>query len=113
MYKTRLLTSFASFILVAALFFAFTQNSSAGGVLPPVEPGCCQGVNSETGAYLCENVDFECGAAAFPIVIIGFFEGESCNEQTGLCSGFVIESSVPTLSEWGLIAMAAILGVKA
>ncbi len=41
----------------------------------------------------------------------GFFEGESCNEQTGLCSGFQPVSNVPTLSEWGLIAMAGVLGI--
>ena len=93
MYKTKFLTSFVALILVAAFFFAFAQYSNAGGTMPPVNPGCCQAMNCETGAYICENDDFECGAAASPIVIIGFFEGEDCDTRTGLCSGFVIETS--------------------
>ncbi|MCH7519997.1 MAG: IPTL-CTERM sorting domain-containing protein [Candidatus Dadabacteria bacterium] len=37
---------------------------------------------------------------------------EVCNESTGLCEEPPpVVSSVPTLSEWGLIAMAVVLGI--
>ena len=112
MYNNKLLTPMTTFLIVAILFLVFTENSDAGAPMPPINPGCCQAQNSETGVYACENDDNGCGAAAFPFVIIGFFEGESCNELTGLCSGFVPEPDpVPTLSEWGLIAMAGVLGL--
>jgi len=112
MLKDKLLSFMAAFLVISALIFAYTENSNAGGTMPPVNPGCCQAMNSETDAYICENVVFDCGAAAFPIVIIGFFEGESCNEQTGLCTGFMpAPDPVPTLTEWGLIAMAGVLGL--
>jgi len=112
MLKDKLLTFMAAFLVISALIFAFAENSEAGGIMPPINPGCCQAMNSDTGAYVCENTNNECGAAAFPIVIIGFFEGENCNEQSGLCSGFVPDPDpVPTLTEWGLIAMAGVLGL--
>ncbi|MGB2693016.1 MAG: IPTL-CTERM sorting domain-containing protein [Thermodesulfobacteriota bacterium] len=31
--------------------------------------------------------------------------------ETGSCSGFQIQRDVPTLSKWGLIAMAGVLGI--
>lgn len=80
--------------------------------MPPVNPGCCQLQNSDNGAYVCENTNIGCELVISPFVIIGFFEGESCNEQTGLCTGFApAPDPVPALTEWGLIAMAGILGL--
>ena len=112
MYNNRLLAPATTFLIVAFLFFAFTEISDAGAPMPPINPGCCQIENSETGAFSCENVIDGCGATAPPFDIIGLFEGESCNEQTGLCSGFTPEPNpVPTLSEWGLIAMAGVFGL--
>jgi len=41
---------------------------------------------------------------------VQFLLNESCNEETGFCSGSQVNTPIPTLSQWGLIAMAAILG---
>jgi len=37
--------------------------------------------------------------------------GEFCNEDTNMCEPPETVSAVPTLSEWGLIIMAGILGI--
>jgi len=37
-------------------------------------------------------------------------EGEFCNEDTGLCQPLT-SVDVPTLSQWGLIAMVGIMGI--
>ena len=38
----------------------------------------------------------------------GLVQGAICNEATGRCE---ISRNVPTLSEWGLVAMAGVLGI--
>lgn len=112
MVNKNIITTFVAVFLVAgSLFISMPQNANAGTGIPPANPGCCQ-VLSESG-FDCGNTEF--GGCVVPIgaEVIGFFEGESCNVQTGFCSGFEPENirDVPTLSEWGLIAMAGILGV--
>lgn len=78
---------------------AFTQ--------PVPFEGCCQFIGS------CQNLAQEV-CIADP-TSIQFHINESCNTDTGNCPGFSLGNSeisnVPTLSEWGLIAMAGVLGI--
>ena len=85
--------------------------------MPPVELGCCQfsGMNGVPGSvdnrlelYECtDQLDIQgCTNAEGE-----FFPGSECIEKTGMCNQVQPTRNVPTLSEWGLITMAAILGV--
>ena len=77
----------------------------------PSQMECCQVIID--GSFDCADLNGESCAVPENGEFIGIFEGETCNEETGLCSGFdpSPERNVPTLSELGLIAMAAILGI--
>jgi hypothetical protein len=91
---------FLAVLLTSCLFFlAATEKSFSG--MPPIGTDCCEANGS------CFNLTplQECLGEVF--------EGASCNEQTGMCVQRVapIASPIPTLSEWGLIAMAAVLGI--
>jgi len=111
MANTKRITTFlAAFLVAGLLFFSLSQHASAGGPMPPVELGCCQ-YGLEFGELSC--LDIDGGFCLIPIQssFDGFFEGESCNKDTGLCTGINKINEVPTLSEWGLIAMAGVLGI--
>jgi hypothetical protein len=111
MAHTKSITTFlAAFLVVGLLFFSLSQDVRAGGPMPPIEPGCCQ-YGLEFGELSC--FDSESGLCKIPegASFDGFFEGESCNKDTGLCTGINKINEVPTLSEWGLIAMAGVLGI--
>ncbi|MGB3729330.1 MAG: IPTL-CTERM sorting domain-containing protein, partial [Thermodesulfobacteriota bacterium] len=84
-------------------FLALPQNGHA-----EIEPGCCQ-YGLEQGTPSCLDTGGRCPKIIEPASFDGFFPGETCNEEAGVCSGFARD--VPTLSEWGLIAMAGVLGV--
>lgn len=94
---------FTMFLMISA-----TNDANAGG--PVNEPGCCQVLSD--GEFQCNNTDSFCIVVRDDL-FLGFFEGSDCNEMTGLCEGFDPSDirDVPTLSEWGLIAMAGVLGV--
>ena len=38
-------------------------------------------------------------------------ENAFCDRETGQCTQIISERNIPTLSEWGLIAMAGVLGI--
>ena len=64
--------------------------------------GCCQ-----DDPNFCFNLPSTQGCASENVRL-----DEVCNESTGLCEEPPpVVSSVPTLSEWGLIAMAVVLGI--
>ena len=74
---------------------------------------CCQGIGIEP----CGQSEFCCNDIS-PIFSQqeclddgGILTTGSCNELTGLCSGFSNRENVPTLSEWGLIFLAGVLGI--
>ena len=98
MSKNCLFSLALSFLLVSFLFLASAQKGFAG--LATTIPVCCQfdgfcSENLEGGPLMCiEN---------------GIVENATCNEDTGLCDP--LQRPIPTLSEWGLIAMAGILGI--
>ena len=104
--KKSITTFVASFLIFGFMFLALPESGHA-----EVEPGCCQ-YGLEGGTRSCVNTGGLCNKPLPPTSFDGFFPGEVCNEQTGFCSGIgPITSNVPTLSEWGLIAMAGILGL--
>jgi len=105
--KKSITTFVASFLVFGFLFLALPQNSNA-----EIDPGCCQ-YGIEQGTLSCLDSGGRCPAFKDGRSFDGFFPGETCNEQTGVCSGLNPEDvrNVPTLSEWGLIAMAGVLGL--
>ena len=102
--KNSITTFVASFLVLGFFFLALPQN----GNTQEIEPGCCQ-YGLEQGERSCLDVGGRCPRPLPGTSFDGFFPGEECNEETGFCSGFI--KDVPTLSEWGLIAMAGVLGV--
>ena len=102
--RIALSTAVAVIVLTGFFMLAFPDQSSS----QEIEPGCCQ-YGLEEGELSCIDTGGLCPRVLPGTSFDGFFIGETCNEETGLCSGFSRE--VPTISEWGLIAMAGILGV--
>lgn len=84
-------------ILTFGLFMTALPDESISGL--PAEIACCQGdgtcTDSSEGPFMCIS-DF-------------IVEDAFCNQGTGLCTSLARFNSIPTMSEWGLIAMAGIL----
>ena len=107
----------AAFIITGCFFLALPEKGISGIIIPPVELGCCQfdgiiegsaNIEARNGFYECTDMlDVE-GCAGKKGE---FFVGAECNMQTGMCMGFQPVRNVPTLSEWGLIAMAGLLAI--
>lgn len=96
----RLSITLIAVLAFSFLFLALPENGYAQDQFL----GCCQFED------LCRNItDIECAVEQG----LNFFIEQSCNEQTGQCSGSGPDTvrNIPTLSEWGLIAMASILGL--
>lgn len=85
-------------------FLAASEQSHAG--FATIGDACCQ----------LEGSCFDFGdqnPEAPPLACIAedVVDNSTCNEQTGLCTPISAINTVPTLSKWGLIAMAAVLGI--
>jgi len=113
--RNRISVFIVAFLAFGFLFAALPENGYAGR--QPVEIGCCQfsemnvdpvGLDNRLRFYECaDETDIEvCNKEGGD-----FFPDELCNLQTGMCNQVQPTRNVPTLSEWGLITMAAILGV--
>lgn len=108
--NTKNLTLFAISFLLSVVFIPISPDNGYAGMVF-VTPGCCQNISESGPGFECSAGDsFSCPAIP-GFDFVGFFPNETCNQDTGLCPGFIVSSSVPTLSEWGLIAFAGILGV--
>ena len=74
---------------------------------------CCQGIEIEP----CGDNEFCCNPISPQFSVQDCLDDDgiptsgTCDDGTGLCSGFVEPSNVPTLSEWGLIFLAGVLGI--
>jgi len=102
MIKTRNMLLLAAFITTAFVFLAATEEGNAGP--PPMDLTCCQ-----MEGYCFDNSG---GLPPMRCLIDDIREGEFCNEDLGLCSGLISDPNpIPTISEWGLIAMAGVLGI--
>lgn len=104
MINNRISAVVASFLVIGFFLLAVPEQ----GYSQEIEPGCCQ-YNLGTSDVLCEDTGGRCPRIRPPGTFDGFFPGATCNNVTGLCSA--LERNVPTLSEWGLLAMAAVLGI--
>lgn len=90
-----------TFLVTGFLFLASTQIGLAG--IATTEPFCCL---SEQGcADSTSGLPIACQVGTIQ-------ENAVCNENTGLCVSLdTLHEAIPTVSEWGLIAMAGILGI--
>ena len=62
----------------------------------------------------CCQLEGQCeDTAGGPIMCLeeDFVPNALCNETSGLCQGIPGIAPIPTLNEWGLIAMAGVLGI--
>ncbi len=91
--------SFAVAFLTFGLFFLALPEEGFSGFSTDVD--CCQGegqcVDSTEGPFLCQADNF--------------VEDAFCDQGSGLCTQITGIAPIPTLSEWGLIAMAGVLGI--
>jgi len=89
-------------VLSGFFFLAAPEQSHAG--FAQVGERCCQFAPDDC-------IDFSDLPPGTACASANVIENASCNEQTGLCTQISAINPVPTLSEWGLVAMAAILGI--
>jgi len=94
-----------AFLVTGFLLLVPAQKGFAG-FSTVVEPFCCL---SEGGCvdnrFLPPDVLIACEVGTVE-------ENAICNENTGSCVSLdVIHEAIPTVSEWGLIALAGILGI--
>ncbi len=101
-----------SFLLSGLFFLAQPDSGYAGSTFGG--PPCCEFPNpdgsycygGEQATIACNNPEF-CGGECI------FYQNRICeliDGQLGAGSCQIFESSIPTLGEWGLIALAAVLG---
>lgn len=94
-----------SFFLITILAFGFAllvpPDDGLAGVMP-IPIACCQ---QEGSCFDVTEGPESCTDGVF-------VDNALCNQITGQCVGGGEEvSAIPTLSEWGLVAAAAVLGV--
>ena len=93
-------------LLILGIALAFLYTGAAYSQPAPFS-GCCQFQNS------CETLSQD--ACIADPTSMEFFINEQCEPGSLTCPSFVVgdsePSNIPTLSQWGLIAMAGILGI--
>ena len=97
MFKNRFSLFVAAFVIIGFFFLALPEKGIAFGL---TGFSCCQLSGSCTDGS--KGVVLFCSVE--PLM------GEFCNEATGLCE-LRTSVDIPTLSEWGLVVMAGILGI--
>jgi hypothetical protein len=103
MFLKRMTWTLIITLALSGFFFLAAPEQSHAG-FAQVGERCCQSAPDE-----CINFsDLPPGVACASVNVI---DNASCNETTGICTPISAISPVPTLSEWGLVAMAAILGI--
>ena len=103
MLNKDIVSMFVIAFLVFSVVFIALPEKGVSGILP-VEIGCCQFSDA------CENLNQDTCLADSGNE--GFFPGEVCVMDIGACTGSDVGvRPIPTLSEWGLIAMAGLLGI--
>ena len=93
-----------SFLVISFMFLALPEKGYSGIPIPPSGPLCCQ---LDDGCF--DIVEPPPGVPSQSCVVDNIVAGAICNESADQC--VVTSRNVPTLSEWGLIAMAGILEV--
>jgi hypothetical protein len=102
MLQKRIYLFSLSILLIGFLFLVTAQIGLAG--FATVNPYCCQSegdcVDSTEGPIAC--------------IVESVVEDAICNEDTRLCETILqprSERQIPTLTEWGLMAMAGLMGI--
>ncbi len=92
-----------AFLIAGFFILALPEKGFSGVPMPPT--GCCISSNDE-----CVNF----GEEPVPCLIGSVVEDGTCSVEGpgGICSDVIPgPAPIPTLSEWGLIAMAGVLGM--
>lgn len=92
--------SFVVAFLTFGFFFLGLTEEGFSGFSTDVD--CCQGEGQCEDTI--DNPNFIC-------ISDDVVENAFCNQDTDLCELIPVVSNIPTLNEWGLIAMAGILGI--
>jgi hypothetical protein len=92
--------SFAVAFLTFGFFFLGLTEEGFSGFSADIT--CCQGDGQCSDTI--DNPGFIC-------LVDDVVENAFCNLDTGVCTQVPVVSNIPTLSEWGLIAMAGVLGI--
>ena len=98
MLRAKLASSLVIILSFGFILLALPEEGFSGF---STEISCCQGegfcTDSSEGPFLC--------------IADNVVEDAFCNQNTGICTPVARFSSIPTMSEWGLIAMAGILAI--
>ncbi len=103
MTKDMISLFIAAFLITGFFILALPEKGFSGVAQPPT--GCCIGPNDE-----CVNF----GDLPVACLIGSVVEDGTCSVEGpgGICSEVIPgPAPIPTLSEWGLIAMAGVLGM--
>ena len=104
-FKNKFSLFLAIFLIIGFLFLALPEKGYSG----VRSLGCCQiEPKTDPPSPSCEDITREGDLEECKEVGGEFFEGEVCIDET-FCARPA--RNVPTLSEWGLITMAGILGI--
>ena len=94
---------YAVALLISGFFFLVLTDEGFSGIAP-VEDSCCMFAEDA-----CINLsDLPPNATCLTQDVV---ENAFCDESRGQCIPILSTSNIPTLSEWGLISMAGILGL--
>ena len=93
-----------SFLVISFVFLALPEKGYSGTGMPPSGTECCQ---LDGGCF--DIMLPPPGVPGMTCSVQNVVLGAVCNESAGQC--IVISRDIPTLSEWGLIAMAGVLGL--
>lgn len=92
------LSFFVAFLTFGFLLLALPDEGFSG---VSTDVDCCQLEGQCTDST---EIPVECP-------VEDFVENAFCDRETGQCTPIPIVSNIPTLTEWGLMAMAGILGI--
>ena len=92
--------SFAVAFLTFGFFFLGLTEEGFSGFSTDV--GCCQGEGQCVDTIQDPNL---------VCLVDDFVENAFCDLDTGVCTQVPVVSNIPTLSEWGLVAAAGVLGI--
>ena len=82
-------------VFACSFFLSFPETGHSQYSCCQNAPNTCNDNSGNGGGVVCNAAE-------------NVFPGEFCDESNGLCTSFT--KDVPTLSEWGLITMAGLLG---
>jgi hypothetical protein len=113
MIRNRISIFIVSFIIVGFFFLSLPEKgySGADGMFPPVAEGSCCQLDNECFDLVTEIPDEPDGP--IQLCLISNVRPGFCNVDTGMCELPEISRNVPTLSQWGLIFMAGVMGIIA